>query len=96
MPRDLSRGRGLGSRRGDDTQGVAKGHTSIFLDSRHEDAVASQRTFDVTIEGTLVLDDFDICAAAGACYAALDPSFSVSVAAGQLDIAFAKALDNPT
>ena len=45
-----------------------------------------QRTFDVRINGTTVLDDFDIVAAAGAWRTAHDRSFVIEAANGLIDI----------
>ena len=47
-----------------------------------------QRVFNVTINGTEVLSDFDIVAAAGAAYTAIDESFPVTVADGSIMIQF--------
>ena len=47
-----------------------------------------QRVFNVTINGTAVLSDFDIVAAAGAAYTAIDESFPVTVADGSVMIQF--------
>ena len=45
-----------------------------------------ERVFDVLIEGVIVLDDFDIRAAAGATLTAYAQTFTVTVADGMLDI----------
>lgn len=49
---------------------------------------AGQRVFDVTAEGNLVLDDFDIVAAAGARRVAHSETFTVNVTDGRLSIDF--------
>ena len=56
---------------------------------------AGQRKFNVSINGTQVLTNFDIFAAAGAEFRANTQSFSVTAnSSGQLVIAFATVLDN--
>lgn len=55
---------------------------------------AGQRKFDVTAEGTVILDDFDIYAAAGGKNIAHDRTFTVTVNDGTLDLAFTGVLDN--
>ena len=50
---------------------------------------AGARVFGVSIEGTPVLSDFDVWAAAGGRYVALDRTFVVEVTDGILDISFA-------
>jgi len=54
-----------------------------------------QRKFDVSLEGTLVLDDFDIYAAAGGRNIAVDRSFAVTVTDGILNVVFGRVVDNP-
>jgi N-acetylneuraminic acid mutarotase len=54
---------------------------------------AGTRVFDVTLEGALVLNDFDIWSAAGA-NTALKMTFSTTVADGVLAIAFSTVVDN--
>lgn len=49
---------------------------------------AGQREFNVTVNGTQVLTNFDIFAQAGGAYIALDKTFPVSVANGQITIQF--------
>ncbi len=55
---------------------------------------AGQRVFDVAAEGQLVLDDYDIFAAAGY-LAAVAESFEVDVADGSLDVEFLHQVENP-
>jgi Malectin domain/Domain of unknown function (DUF1929)/PKD domain len=47
-----------------------------------------QRVFNVAINGTMVLSDFDIVAAAGAPNTAIDESFPVTVSGGSITIQF--------
>lgn len=49
-------------------------------------SAAGERLFDVNIEGVLVLDDYDIFAAAGGQFTAVTETFNVNVADGQLNI----------
>ena len=53
------------------------------------------RVFDVVIEGTTVLHDFDIFAAAGGKDVALDRSFQASVTDGTLNLLFSNVVENP-
>jgi beta-galactosidase len=53
-----------------------------------------QRKFDVSLEGTLVLDDLDIYSAAGGSLKALDRSFNTTVSDGKLNIAFTGVVGN--
>ena len=57
-------------------------------------AATVPRRFDVTIEGQLVLDDFDINAQVGT-FTALVRTFNVAVTDGQLNVAFAHVSENP-
>jgi hypothetical protein len=50
---------------------------------------AGSRVFNVSINGTAVLTNFDIVAQAGGAFKALDKTFSVPVSAGQITIQFA-------
>ncbi len=47
-----------------------------------------ERTFDVTVEGTIVLDDLDVAAESGGQFTAHTESFSANVSDGQLNIQF--------
>jgi hypothetical protein len=47
-----------------------------------------QRVFNVSINGTQVLDDFDIIAAAGAPFTAIDETFPVTVTGSSINIQF--------
>jgi subtilisin family serine protease len=49
---------------------------------------AGQRLFNVAINGTQVLTDFDIFAQAGGAFVALDKPFSVNVTNGQINLQF--------
>lgn len=53
-----------------------------------------QRVFNVAINGTTVLSNFDIFAHAGAQYKALDESFSVPVTTGTVTIQFTTVVNN--
>ncbi len=55
---------------------------------------ANRRLFDVKIEGTRVLDDFDIFSNAGHDFA-LEKNFKVQVNDGTLDITFLRVKDSP-
>jgi RHS repeat-associated protein len=69
--------------------GVPNGTYSVTLKfSEPTVTAAGQRLFDVGIEGALVLDDFDVFAAAGARNTAVDRTFQATVADGTLDVAF--------
>jgi hypothetical protein len=62
----------------------------------HRRPVPGQRKFDVALEGTTVLDDFDVFAAAGGKNVALDRSFTTTVADGTLDLAFTTVVNGAT
>ncbi len=53
-------------------------------------SAAGERLFDVTVEGALTLDDYDIYATAGGQYTAVTETFTVNVTDGTLDIDFAR------
>lgn len=53
------------------------------------------RVFDINIEGTTVLANFDIFRSAGGAYLALDRVFTVNVDDGVLDISFIKNVSKP-
>jgi hypothetical protein len=57
-------------------------------------AGAGQRVFNVAINGTPVLSNFDIFAQAGGAQIALDKSFAVSVSNGQIQIQFTAGAAN--
>lgn len=57
--------------------------------------VPGQRLFDVVINGTRVLQDFDVVVAAGGQNIAVDRSFTVSVTAQQVKIDFVPKQANP-
>ncbi|MGV3642106.1 MAG: PKD domain-containing protein, partial [Adhaeribacter sp.] len=52
---------------------------------------AGQRRFDVALEGSTVLDNFDIYQQAGGKYTAVTETFTVSVTDGTLDLSFSAA-----
>ncbi len=56
---------------------------------------AGSRVFNVSINGTPVLTNFDIVAAAGAGRTAVDRSFPVSVTGGRITITFTGVVQNP-
>ena len=72
----------------------AGGYTVTLKFSEPSKTAAGQRKFDVAAEGTLMLDDYDIFAAAGARNKAVDQSFTVTVNDGVLNLAFTGVLDN--
>jgi len=53
------------------------------------------RVFNVAINGTTVLSNFDITAAAGAAFKAVDESFPVTTNGGNITIQFTAVTDNP-
>jgi hypothetical protein len=53
-----------------------------------------QRVFNVSMNGTAVLTNFDIVAQAGGGFIALDRTFPVSVTSGQITIQFTNVIDN--
>jgi hypothetical protein len=55
---------------------------------------AGNRVFNVAINGTPVLSNFDIVGQVGAAFTALDKSFPVTVANGQIAIQFTSVKDN--
>src|SRR5439155_14642920 len=55
---------------------------------------SSQRVFNVAINSSTVLSNFDINAAAGGSYIALDRSFPISVTTGQVQITFTNVVNN--
>ncbi len=58
-------------------------------------ASAGQRVFSVSLGGQQVLSGFDIVAASGAEYAAVDYTFDTTVSNGILDITTTNGVDNP-
>lgn len=75
--------------------GTAGSYTVTLKFNEPSKTAANLRKFDVTMEGSLVLDDFDIYATAGGKNIALDQSFAVTVSDGYLNIAFSQVTDNP-
>jgi len=59
-------------------------------------SAAGSRIFNVAINGTQVLSNFDITAQAGAAFKALDRSFPVSVTGGSITIAFSSLVNFAT
>src|SRR5688572_12433739 len=72
------------------TRLVAGGNYALWLEFVEpvEGAAAGQRTFDVSVEGAQVLDDFDVFAEAGGARTALAKSFDVTVSDRTLDLSF--------
>jgi hypothetical protein len=64
-----------------------------FADPVHE---AGQRMFDVIVEDSLLLNDFDVAAEAGGPSIAIERSFTVTVTDGQLNIDFVGAQPGST
>ena len=56
----------------------------------------NRRKFDVSAEGILVLDDYDIIASAGSALTADVQTFVVQVSDGALDLEFVSSLDRPS
>jgi hypothetical protein len=56
---------------------------------------AQDRIFNVSINNTQVLSNFDIFAAAGGQYKAIDKTFPVTVSGGVIDITFGAVVENP-
>ncbi len=54
-----------------------------------------QRVFNVSINGQQVLSSFDVAAAAGGAFTAVDRTFTVSAASGQIQIQFTPVVQNP-
>jgi O-glycosyl hydrolase len=61
--------------------------------SENYHTAVGQRVFNVTAEGATELSNFDIFAAAGGQYKALDKSFDVTVTDGTLNLGFASTVD---
>jgi hypothetical protein len=55
---------------------------------------AGKRVFNVAINGTPVLQNFDVFAAAGGAYIAIDKQFPVSVTGGGISIQFTNGTAN--
>jgi Uncharacterized protein contain chitin-binding domain type 3 len=67
----------------------------FFAENDTANAAVGKRVFDVSLEGTLVLDNFDIFARAGAPYTAVIATATTSVTDGQLNIHFGRVTGNP-
>lgn len=76
---------------------VANGAHNVLLKFAEivSTSVAGSRVFDVTIEGNLVLDNFDIYVASGGTFTAVDRSFSATVNDGVLNIVFSPVVSRP-
>ena len=70
---------------------LANGNYAVWLEFAEPmaGAAAGQRVFDVSAEGALTLDDYDVVADAGAAQWATARTFNVTVRDGRLDLAFA-------
>jgi prepilin-type processing-associated H-X9-DG protein len=70
---------------------VANGNYAVWLEFAEPTAgpIAGPRVCDVSAEGALVLNDYDIVAHAGAAHLAVARSFNVSVKDGTLNLSFA-------
>jgi hypothetical protein len=83
----------LTSRAGNDftfARPTANGHYALFLEFAEHDpsALPGQRKFDVSAEGQLLLDDYDITADAGSAQNPTVKQFNVTVTDGRLDLSF--------
>eukprot|EP00659_Diplonema_papillatum_P017158 gene17158-26330_t len=58
-------------------------------------SAANARVFDVSVEGTLVVDDLDLAAELGGKWVAETRRFEVAVADGELTLAFSASVNNP-
>jgi hypothetical protein len=69
---------------------IANGNYAVWLEFAEPVAgrAAGQRVFDVSAEGALVLNDYDVVADAGAAQLAVAKTFNVSVRDGRLDLSF--------
>jgi prepilin-type processing-associated H-X9-DG protein len=68
---------------------VANGHYSLWLHFADPTATqAGERTFDVTAEGALALDDYDVFANAGGANTATAESIDVHISDNRLDLNF--------
>ena len=56
---------------------------------------SGQRVFNVSINGQQVLSNFDVVAAAGAPFTAIDKAFTVNATSGQIQIQFSPVVENP-
>ena len=67
----------------------------FFSENDTANSAVGKRVFDVSLEGTLALDNFDIFASAGAPYTAVIATATTSVGDGQLNIHFGRVTGNP-
>jgi prepilin-type processing-associated H-X9-DG protein len=69
---------------------IANGNYTVWLEFAEPVAgtTAGQRVFDVSAEGSLVLNDYDIVADAGAAGLAISRTFDANVKDGQIDLSF--------
>ena len=56
---------------------------------------AGQRVFNIVINGTTVQPNFDVVAAAGGPFIAIDKTYPVNVTAGQITISLVSVVENP-
>ena len=78
---------------------VANGDYEVrlyFAETYSGTSLPGQRIFDVAIEDTIVLDDYDVVADAGAMYVGVMQSFEVQVNDESLTIDFTHVIQNPT
>jgi hypothetical protein len=77
------------------SKAVANGTYKLTLNFADPTATAAgQRKFNVFAEGTKILGNFDIVAAAGAGKTAVSKTFNVTVSDGKLDLSFAGVVGN--
>ena len=77
---------------------VANGDYEVrlyFAETYSGTSLPGQRVFDVAIEDTIVLDDYDVVADAGAMYVGVMQSFEVQVNDESLTIDFTHVIQNP-
>ncbi len=56
---------------------------------------AGQRVFNVSINGQQVLSNFDVVAAAGGAFTAIDKAFTVNATGGQIQVQLSPVVENP-
>ncbi|HWL14446.1 MAG TPA: malectin domain-containing carbohydrate-binding protein, partial [Opitutus sp.] len=67
----------------------------FFSENDTANSAVGKRVFDVLLENSVVIDNFDIFAAAGAPYTAVVLAGTTTVSDGQLNIAFGRVSGNP-
>ncbi|HTL30329.1 MAG TPA: SdrD B-like domain-containing protein [Tepidisphaeraceae bacterium] len=71
------------------SKSIPSAHYSLWLEFAEPTfTAAGQRTFDVSVEGKKVLDNFDIIAAAGGNHIAVAKALDVNITDGQLNLSF--------